>query len=67
MSVFATIGGEQVVLGGDILLSVEGIQPGSAVNLAKIRDLPATKGPGSPFKVTVLRAGRVLGLTGRLP
>jgi serine protease Do len=66
-TVFATIGGEQLVLGGDILLSVEGIQAGSAANLAKVRDLLAGKAPGSPFKATVLRAGRVLEVTGRLP
>jgi len=66
-TVFATIGGEQIVLGGDILLSVEGIPAGSAASLAKVRDLLSSKDPGSPFKATVLRAGRVLELTGRLP
>jgi serine protease Do len=66
-TVFATIGGEQIVLGGDILLSVEGIQAGSAASLAKVRDLLAAKPPGSPFKATVLRAGKVLELTGQLP
>ena len=65
-TILATIGGEQIVLGGDILLSVEGIQAGAA-NVAKIRDLLATKAPGSPFKATVLRAGKVLEMTGRLP
>jgi S1-C subfamily serine protease len=65
-TILATIGGEQIVLGGDIMLSVEGIQA-AAANIAKIRDLLATKAPGSPFKATVLRAGRVLELTGRLP
>ena len=65
-TILATIGGEQVVLGGDIMLSVEGIQA-EAANIIKIRDLLATKAPGSPFKATVLRAGRVLELTGRLP
>jgi len=66
-TIFATVGGEQIVLGGDILLSVEGIQAGSAANLAKIRDLLASKAPGSPFKATVLRAGKLLELTGQLP
>ena len=66
-TVFATIGGEQIVLGGDILLSGEGIQAGSAANLATVRDLLAGKAPGSPFKAAVLRAGRVLEMTGRLP
>ena len=65
-TILATIGGEQIVLGGDIMLSVEGI-PAGAANIIKIRDLLATKAPGSPFKATVLRAGRVLELTGLLP
>ena len=65
-TIVATIGGEQIVLGGDIMLSVEGIKA-EAANIVKIRDLLATKAPGSPFKATVLRAGRVLELTGRLP
>ena len=53
----------ELPLGGDIILTVEGIKA-EAVNLAKIRDQLASKSPGSPFKVTVLRAGRVLELTG---
>ena len=60
-------GGTPVPLGGDILLSVEGIPVGSGGSLAKIRDLLGSKGPGDSFKVTALRAGRVLELTGRLP
>jgi len=63
----ATIGGEQVVLGGDIILAVEGIQAGSAANMAAIRDLLGSKAPGTPFKATVLRSGRTIELTGRVP
>jgi S1-C subfamily serine protease len=63
----ATIGGEQLVLGGDILLSVEGIPAGPVANLARIRDLLAGFKPGATFKASVLRAGRVLEVTGRLP
>src|SRR6266498_6000453 len=66
-AILATIGGEQIVLGGDILLSVEGIQVGSAASIAKIRDQLSAMAPGDSFKVTALRAGRVLELTGRLP
>jgi len=66
-NVVATIGDERIVLGGDIVLSVEGVKAGSAVNLAQIRDLLAAKPPGTPFTVTVLRAGRVLDLRGELP
>ena len=60
-------GGTPVPLGGDILLSVEGIPAVSGANMAKIRDLLGSKAPGDSFKVTALRAGRVLELTGRLP
>ena len=64
-TMIANLGGDQVPLGGDIILSVEGIQA-EAVNLTKIRDLLASKPAGSPFKLTVLRAGRVLDLTGKV-
>jgi len=66
-TMIADLGGQQIPLGGDIILNVDGIATGTAVNLAKIRDLLANKKPGESFTVTVLRAGRVLELTGRLP
>jgi S1-C subfamily serine protease len=66
-TMIADFGGRQIPLGGDIILNVDGIPTGTAVNLAKIRDLLANKKPGESFTVTVLRAGRVLELTGRLP
>src|SRR6266446_6061631 len=59
------LGGDEIPLGGDIILTVEGLKA-EAANLAKIRDLLASKTTGSQFKVTVLRAGQVLELTGRL-
>jgi serine protease Do len=64
-TMIANLGGDQVPLGGDIILSVEGVKA-EAVNLTKIRDLLASKPVGSPFKMTVLRAGRVLDLTGKV-
>src|SRR4030095_2854907 len=64
-TMIANLAGDQIPLGGDIILTVEGIKA-EAVNLATIRDQLASKSPGSPFKVTVLRAGRVLELTGRV-
>jgi serine protease Do len=64
---FATIGGQQVVLGGDIILTVAGIPAGSAANLTKIRDLLGAAKPGSEFKGTILRAGRVLEMSGKVP
>jgi S1-C subfamily serine protease len=63
----ATIGGEQIVLGGDILLSAEGVSLGSVANIAKVRDLVAQRPPGSPITVTILRAGRILEVAARVP
>jgi len=60
------LGHGEVPLGGDIILTVEGFKA-EAANLAKIRDAMNSKATGSPFKVTVLRAGKVLELTGRVP
>jgi S1-C subfamily serine protease len=60
------LGNGEVPLGGDIILTVDGIKA-EAANLAKIRDQMSAKAAGSPYKVSVLRAGRVLELTGRIP
>jgi len=65
-TMMVNLGGEQVPLGGDILLTVEGMKA-EAANLTKIRDALSSKPPGSSYKVTVLRAGKVLELTGRVP
>jgi S1-C subfamily serine protease len=65
-TMIANLGGEQVPLGGDILLTVEGLHA-SPANLVRIREILATKPAGAQFTVTALRAGRVLELTGRLP
>jgi len=64
-TMIANLGGDQVPLGGDIILAVEGLKA-EAANLTKIRDLLASKPAGSPFKVTVLRAGEVLDVTGKV-
>jgi S1-C subfamily serine protease len=63
----ATIDGQQIVVGGDIILSVEGIPVGQATSLVQIRQRMNSLPAGSPFKVTVLRKGQVLELTGKVP
>ena len=63
----ATIGGRELVLGGDILLAAEGIPMGSAANIKKIRDALSQKPSGSPINVTIFRAGRVLDVTAKVP
>jgi serine protease Do len=64
-TMMVNLGGGEVPLGGDIILTVEGIKA-EAANMARIRDQLSAKVAGSPYKVTVLRAGRVLELTGRM-
>jgi serine protease Do len=59
-----TIGGKEVALGGDIILSVDGIPVVSEDNIEKIRNMLVGKAPGAPFKMNVLRAGKVIELTG---
>ena len=65
-TMLVTIAGHEVPLGGDIILTVEGI-PAAAPNLAKIRDAMSQLPTGGPFTVTILRAGQILELTGRVP
>jgi serine protease Do len=62
-----TIDGKQMVLGGDIILSVDGIPADSAANMTKVRDQLATMKTGAPLKATILRAGKVVELTGTVP
>jgi serine protease Do len=64
-TMIASFGGDQVPLGGDIILAVEDIKA-EATSLEKIRDLLSSKPVGSPYKVTVLRAGMVLELPGKV-
>jgi serine protease Do len=63
----ATIAGERLVVGGDILLSVDGIAVNRVDDLLKIRERLRRLQPHEPFTATVLRSGRVLELTGRTP
>jgi serine protease Do len=62
-----TVDGEQIVLGGDIILTVEGIPADSPASMMKVRDLLATLKPGEPLKATILRKGRIVELTGVVP
>jgi serine protease Do len=65
-TMLVNIGGQSVPLGGDILLSVEGV-PASAGNLVRIREALSRMSSGAVFKATILRAGEVLELTGHAP
>ena len=49
-----TIGGQEVALGGDIILSVDGIAVVSEDNIEKIRNTLASATPGTSVKMSVL-------------
>ena len=61
----ATIKGEQIAVGGDIILSVDGMHVGTDGNLEKIRATLAGKPASSRFTMKVLRAGKIIELTGK--
>jgi len=55
------------VVGGDILLAVDGIPTGNLADYNRMREHLQRLTPGVPITVTVLRAGRVLNLVGKAP
>jgi len=59
-----TIDGREIAVRGDIILSVDGIPAVSEDNIERIRSRLASAPPGAPFKMSVLRAGKVIELTG---
>ena len=63
----ATIDGQTLVVGGDILLAVDGIPTGNLADYNRMREHLQRLTPGVPITVTVLRAGRVLNLVGKAP
>jgi len=63
----ATIDGQPLVVGGDIILTVEGIAVTTAADLARIRERTSRLASAAPVTVTVLRAGRQLKLSGKMP
>jgi hypothetical protein len=63
----ATIRGQEIVVRGDIVLSMVGIAIKSEADVPKIREKVGTMSMGQPFKASVLRAGKVIELTGKAP
>jgi serine protease Do len=63
----ATIDGQPMVVGGDIILKVEGVAVTTAADLAQIRVRTSRLAEAAPVTVTVLRAGRQLTLIGKMP
>ncbi len=63
----ATIGGQEIVVRGDILLEVAGIPVKHVNDMVLIREKLGAMQPGQPIKISVLRAGKVVELTGKVP
>jgi serine protease Do len=62
-SVHATIADEELLLGGDIVLSFQGVRLEGAESFAQFRELGAQLKRGEMIRVTVLRGGRTMELT----
>jgi len=63
----ATIGGQEIVVRGDVVLSMAGIPIRREADIPKIREKIGAMSTGQPFKASVLRAGKVIELTGKAP
>ena len=63
----AVIDGQTLVVGGDVLLAVEGIPAGNLADYNRMREHLQKLPAGAAITVTVLRAGRVLNLVGKAP
>ncbi len=56
----ATIGGQSLVIGGDVILAVHGIRIGEPDFYARIRERTAELGENEPLRLEVLRGGEVI-------
>lgn len=63
----ATIDGETLIMGGDIILQVQGIPISDSSSYEKIQERLSQLHPGAEVTITVLREGRQMELTSRLP
>ena len=63
----ATIGGQTYTVGGDIILKIDGLVLGTVADLVKVREHLGNLASGKTYTITVLRAGKVMDLTGRVP
>jgi len=61
-----TVAGEDIMIGGDVVLKAQGIPISQAADIPRVRD--ALKlAPGQEISLTVMRDGRVMDLKGRQP
>jgi S1-C subfamily serine protease len=63
----ATVAGQTYTVGGDIILKIDGIALATVADLVKVRERLGGLPSGTAYTITVLRAGKVQDLTGRVP
>jgi S1-C subfamily serine protease len=63
----ATFAGQTYTVGGDIIIKMDGRTIGSAIDLVTIREHLGSLPSGRTYSITVLRGGKILDLTGRVP
>jgi S1-C subfamily serine protease len=63
----ATIAGQTYTVGGDVILRIDGLTIASVGDLVKVRERLGGLPSGAAYTITVLRAGKVQDLTGRVP
>jgi serine protease Do len=63
----ATIGGETIVVRGDVILEVAGVPVKQAGDFVSIRKRLESMAAGAPISISVLRAGQIVKLTGKVP
>ena len=66
-SIPATVDGKAMMLGGDVLLAVDGIRIEDQASYERIQARMSSKRPGEPATVTILRDGRIVDLSAALP
>ena len=63
----ATIGGQTLTVGGDIILQVQGIPLSAENSYERIQERLSRLGGGAEVIITVLREGRLVELNAKLP
>ena len=63
----ATIAGDTVILGGDLILEIDGIPMDSVENITRIRRHLGTLSSGLKYTIEALRGGHPITLTGKIP
>ena len=63
----ATVDGKAMVLGGDVLLAVDGIRIEDPASYDRIQQRMSDKRPGDTTTATILRGGQVIELSAALP